>query len=253
MYTIPFDSNTLKSIITGEINSPEIDYVNSKIKGKNFITYFSNLKYKNLSINFLGVDLQEKNELICEYIKHNSMCRIEQLESTVLKCLFFYKNYDLSLVDQSKKDKEFLELSILSNEEIKLFVQNNIELIKELIELLDGVLLYAIKNLNAYSEEFGQFITNNVIIEKQQIGKTFVNMLSNESFNFHYYAALPKFDDMKYFEHYYDRPIYSGKTLIYYLTLQECLIFPILKMILGMEFTPEQLNQMYRETDAALI
>lgn len=253
MYTVPFDSDTLKSIITGEITSPEVDYANSKIKGKNFITYFSNLKYKNLSINFLDVEFQEKCDLICEFIKHNSTCHIDQLEATVLKCLFFYKNYDLSLVDQSKKDQEFFELSILSNEEIKLFVENNTGLVKELVELLDGVLLYAIKNLNAYSEEFGQFITNNVVEEKQQLGKTFVNFFSNECFNFHYYAALPKFDDIKYFEYYFDRPLYSGKTLIYYLTQESCLIFPILKLVLGMEFTPEQLNQMYRETDAALI
>ena len=51
MYTIPFDSETLRSIITGDIKSPEIDYTNSKIKGKNFITYLSNLKYESLNIN----------------------------------------------------------------------------------------------------------------------------------------------------------------------------------------------------------
>lgn len=253
MYTIPFDSDTLKLIITEEIKSPEIDYVNSTIKGKNFITYFSNLKYKNLNINFLDVSFEEKSDLICEFIKHNSTCHIEQLEATVLKCLFFYKNYDLSLVDESEKDKEFLKQSILSNEEIKLFVGKNKDLVKELVELLDGILLFAIKNLNAYSEEFGHFITDNVVVEKQQIGKTFVNMLTNDSFNFHYYAALPKFDDMKYFDYYFDRPIYSGKTLIYYLTLDSCLMFPILKLVLDIQFTPEQLNQMYRETDAALI
>jgi hypothetical protein len=253
MYTIPFDSDTLKSIITGEVISPEINYADSTIKGKNFITYFSNLKYKDLNIDFSTVELQEKTDLICEFIKHNSTCHIEQLEATVLKCLFFYKKYDLSLVDTSEKDKIFLQKSILSNTEIKSFVEQNISLIKELADLLDGILLFAIKNLNAYSEELGQFITNNIVVEKQQIGKTFVNMLSNESFNFHYYAALPKFDDIKYFDYYYDRPIYSGKTLIYYLTLENCLVFPILKMILDMQFTPDQLNQIYRETDAALI
>mgnify|MGYP003351634262 CR=1 FL=1 len=47
MHTIPFESDLLKQIITGEVDSLVIDYNNSKLKGTNFITYLSNLKYKN--------------------------------------------------------------------------------------------------------------------------------------------------------------------------------------------------------------
>ena len=253
MYTIPFDSETLKSIITGEVKSPAIDYVNSKIKGKNFITYLSNLKYENLNIDFSEVTFEEKCDLVSEFIKHNSTCHIEQLEATVLKSLFLFRGYDLSLVDKSEDDLPFLQKSILTNEEIKIFVEQNKDLIKELVELFDGILLLAIKNLNAYSQEFGSFITNNIVDEKQQIGKTFVNILMNPTFNFHYYASIPKFDDIKYFDYYFDRPIYSGKTLTYYLSSESCLFFPILKMILDMQFTPEQLNSMIKETDATLI
>jgi hypothetical protein len=253
MHTIPFDSETLKSIITGEIKSPAIDYVNSKIKGKNFVTYLSNLKYENLAIDFSDVSFEERTDLVCEFIKHNSTCHIEQLEATIIKCLFFYKNYDLSLVDKSEGDKPFLDKSILSNQEIQEFVEQNKDLIKQLSELMDGVLLYAIKNLNAYKDECGDFVTNNIVVEKQELGKTFVNLLTNTTFNCHYYRSLPNFDVIKYFDYYFDRPIYSGKTLIYYITSESCLIFPLLKMILDMTFTPEQLISMIEEADATLI
>ena len=113
MYTIPFDSETLRSIITGDIKSPEIDYNNSKIKGKNFITYLSNLKYQNLNIDFSSVCDEERYELVSEFIKHNSTCHIEQLEATVVKCLFYFKGYNLSLVDKSEDDKPFLEKCII--------------------------------------------------------------------------------------------------------------------------------------------
>jgi len=253
MYTIPFDSETLKSIITGEVKSPAIDYVNSKIKGKNFITYLSNLKYENLEINFSDVSFDERSELLSEFIKHNSTCRIEQLESTVVKSLFFYRGYNLTLVDKSEDDKPFLQKSILSNIEIQEFVKNNKNLVTQLSEILDGVLLYAIKNLNAYKEELGDFVTNNIVVEKQEIGKTFVNLFENPTFNCHYYSSLPKFDDLKYFDHYFDRPIYSGKTLINFITSPQCFIFPILKMIIDIKYTPEQLQTISEQLDATPI
>jgi hypothetical protein len=113
-------------------------------------------------------------------------------------------------------------------------------------------ILYAIKNLNAYKEAYGETITKNIETEKLNVGKTFVNLFSNETFNCHYYSSLPNFTLLKYFEHYYDRPIYSGQTLLSYLS-GNCVIFPLIKMIVDVEFTPEQLNQIQREADAALI
>jgi hypothetical protein len=253
MYTIPFDSETLKSIITGDIKSPELDYANSKIKGKNFVTYLSNLKYENLNIDFTNVSFEERCELVAEFIKHNSTCHIEQLEATVIKSLFFYRGYDLTLVDKSEDDKPTLDKCILSNQEIQQFVKNNNDLIGKLSELLDGVLLYAIKNLNAYKEELGDFVTTNIVTEKQDIGKTFVNLFENPTFNCHYYGSLPRFDDLKYFDHYFDRPIYSGKTLINFITSPQCLIFPLLKMIIDVQYTPEQLKTISEQLDATPI
>jgi hypothetical protein len=252
MLTIPFDAETLKKIITGEIEHPVVDYNNSKIKGKNFITYFSNLKYKSISINFTDVSVEEKQTLVAEYIKHQSMVKIEQLESTVIKCLFKKRGYDLSLVDQSEYDQEILSNAILSNEEIEQFVQDNGNLVDELCQILDGTILYAIKNLNAYKEVYGESITDNIEVDKLNVGKTFVSLFANETFNCHYYSTLPDFTRLKYFEHYYDRPIYSGQTLMSHIT-GNCVIFPLIKMIVDVEFTPDQLNEIYRETDAALI
>ena len=249
MYIIPFDSEILRSIITGEIKSPQIDYANSKIKGKNFITYLSNLKYESLNIQLGSVSFEERCELVSEFIKHNSTCHINQLEATVIKCLFYFRGYDLSLVDKSEDDKETLSQCILSNDEVHQFVEQNKDLIKQLSEILDGVLLYAIKNLTAYKEELGDFITNNIVTEKQDIGKTFVNLFDNITFNCHYYSSVPNFDNIKYFDHYFDRPIYSGKTLINFITSPQCLIFPLLRMTLETPITAEQFQSIYEETN----
>jgi hypothetical protein len=249
MYIAPFDSDTLKKIITGEIDSPEVNYKDSTIKGKNFITYFSNLKYKTVNVDFTDISIDEKNELLCEYIKHNSTANIEQLLATVIKIIFYQKQYDLYLVDKSKLDAEYLQKSILTNSEIQEFVLENRQLVKTLCDILDGTILYAIKNLKAYKKEHGDFITNNIVVDKQEVGKTFVNLFTNETFNSHYYAAIPKFDDINYFEFYFDRPIYSGKTLMSHIT-EGCIIFPLLKIMLETPLTTEQFQSIYEETHA---
>ena len=249
MYIAPFDSDTLKKIITGEIDSPEVNYKESTIKGKNFITYFSNLKYKTINIDFTDTSVGNKKQLLVEYIKHNSTANIEQLLVTLIKVTFCQRGYDLSLVDKSKSDAAYLQKSILTNSEIQEFVQENEHLVKTLCDILDGTILYAIKNLNAYKEELGDFITNNIIVDKQEVGKTFVNLFTNETFNSHYYASIPKFDDINYFEFYFDRPIYSGKTLMSHIT-EGCIIFPLLKIMLETPLTAEQFQSIYEETNA---
>jgi hypothetical protein len=249
MYIVPFDSDTLKKIITGEINSPEVNYKESTIKGKNFITYFSNLKYKTINIDFTDISIGDKHELLIEYIKHNSTANIEQLLVTLIKVIFYQRGYNLYLVDESKSDSEYLQKSILTNSEIQEFVLENKQLVKTLCDILDGTLLYAIKNLTVYKKQLGDFITNNIVIDKQEVGKTFVNLFSNETFNSHYYASIPKFDDIKYFEFYFDRPIYSGKTLMSHIT-EGCIIFPLLKIMLETPLTTEQFQSIYEETNA---
>lgn len=252
MYVIPFDSDNLRKIITGEIDSPKIDYVNSTIKGKNFITYFSNLKYKNIEIDLSEVSTEEKEQLLTDFIKHQSTVHIEQFEATLLKCLFYYKGFDLSEVDKSELDVPFLSKSILTNDEIMMYVEKHSALVREVVDILDGTLLYAIKNLNSYKEEFGDEITKNIVVDKTEVGKTFVNLFNNDTFNSYYYSWLPAFENLKYFEHYFDRPIYSGQLLISFIS-KDCVLFPMLKMVMDNTLSVEQIKQIYEETDATLI
>ncbi len=252
MYTAPFDSETLKRIISGELDNIEIDCVNSKLMGKNLLTYLSNLKYKNLSLNTSGLTIEDKNTLVVEYIKHQSSVSVKQIESAVIKAVFSFKGFDLDLVDKSVDDYEVLSDSILSNEEIVALIESNKELFKELVEILDGVLLYAIKNLNEYKDTFGEVIGNATVTDKGIVGKTFTNLLTNPAFNSHYYSVLVPFEQIKYFEYYFDRPIYSGKTLISFMH-GDCLIFPLLKMILDQTFDHEQLREIQETADAASI
>ena len=253
MYTIPFSTEVLQDIVSGKVSNIVIDYNNSSIKQKNLITYLSNLNISNVTIDFSNTPLNERQILVLEYIKHQSMCHVPQLEATLLKCLFAVKGYNLAEVDQSEYDQEYLGMSILTNEEISLFVEENKDLLDTAKNIIDGIVLYAISNLNDYKAVYeGNQVSVNRVEQAQQVGKTFVNLLSNETFNAHYYAGLPAFENLTYYDHYYDRPIYSGKNMLYYLG-GDCVVFPLLKLILDQRYTSQDLENFYKQTDAALI
>jgi hypothetical protein len=253
MYTIPFSIDVLQDIVSGKVSDVVIDYNASTIKQKNLITYLSNLNIKNITIDFSNTALEDKEILVVEYIKHQSMCHVLQLEATLLKCLFAIKQYDLFAVDQSEYDQEYLSMSILSNSEISKFVTDNKELLSTMQNILDGIVLFAISNLNDYKAVYDNpQVSVNRVERAEQVGKTFVNLLSNETFNAHYYAGLPAFETLTYYDHYYDRPIYSGKNMLYYLG-GDCVIFPLLKIILDQRYTSQDLENFYKQTDAALI
>ena len=242
MYTVPFDVDTLKAIVSGEISDVIVEYKSSKIKGKNLITYFSNLKNVSVQLDFTDVSMEDKFDLIEHYIKHQSTVSIKQLENTVVYCLLLHKNI---FVDEDYD-------SIITEQETKKFISTHHELIDKLAQILDGTLLYAIKNLSKYKQEFGDFITHNVVVEQQEVGKTFVNLYQNEIFNFHYYSQIPHLGSLQYFEHYYDRPIYSGQTLLSKLQ-DKCVIYPILKMILDVKYSLDDLTKIREEANAALV
>jgi hypothetical protein len=130
-----------------------------------------------------------------------------------------------------------------------LFVGENKDLVKTLVEILDGTLLYAINNLNHFKQHYSS-VTENIVVEKQEIGKTFVNLFQNEIFNSYYYSILSDFSQLKYFEHYFDRPIYSGQTLLPFISGQ-CVIFPLLKMILDGAMNMDDFNKIKEETPNA--
>lgn len=243
MYTVPFDSEVLKKIITGQEQSPVIDYKNSKLKNKNILTYFSNLKYKNLTIDFSGVSYEEKQELLVDYIKHQSTVNIEQLVDTLVRILFHFRGFDLKRFDDSIGERP----SILTIEEVQKFVATNESLVAELTSILDSVVLYAVKNLNEYKKNHGDSIGINVIQEKQEVGKTFVNVFQNEDFNCHYYAVLPDFSMLAYYEHYFDRPIYSGKTLMNYIS-SGSLLYALIMMAVNNDLSETQLEELKNVT-----
>jgi hypothetical protein len=245
MHAIPFDVDTLKRFITDENHYIiEIDYKNSKLKGKHFLLYLSNLKKLDFQINLEGVSFEERCELLIEYIKSQTTLDLVQFRRSIIKILFRIKMYDLELVNET--EGVFFSDQIIKDNEIDLLIQKDVQLFKDLEGIIDGVILYAIKNINRYKQELGDYITPNIVKESTAVGKTWVNLFQDPVFNENYLASIPNFDDLLYYEYYYDKPIYSGNILLNYLN-NDCLIFPILDLILDEFLTPYQLSDLEKE------
>ena len=238
MLTVPFSIDNLKKIISGELQTPEIDLSLSTIKNQTLLTYLYNLNIKDLKINFENLSIQEKRDLFLSYLNHKSILEITNFSETYLKFLFNLKD----IVDLDEDAQEILQSSIFTNSEISQLMSNDAEL-REAIEhaafVLDGIIIHLILNTNdvkiKLDEEFGKI---GIHKDPNWIGHTWVNLLKHPVFNSYYYSKMPELKEMVYFPYQYCEPIYKGKPLFDFLN-ESVVVTTLYEMSLGLDKTED--------------
>jgi hypothetical protein len=219
--TAPFQIEDLKKIVSGDIESLEIDIKESKIKNQSLLTYIYNLNLKNPKIHFAEATLQERRDFFVSYINHKTIVEVDSLNETYLRFLFNLKN--ITDIDEDAEE-ELLQKSIFTVDEVTLLMNTDQEL-RDLVErsafLLDGIIVHLILSLNDVvlmaDEEFQKV---GVLDDKNWLGHTWVNLLKSPIFNVHYYSKMPELKELVYFPYYYVESIYKGQPLISFLS--EC-------------------------------
>lgn len=217
MLSAPFDINQLKSIVSGEIVSPEIDLTNSKIKNQSLLTYIYNLNIEDARINCDTASFEERRDLFLSYLNHKTVVNVVGFNETYLKCLFNLKE----ITDLDEDAVEELKLSIFSDEEIATMMANDAD-IRSAVEksafVLDGIIIHLMLNTNdvtiSLTDDFGSI---GVLNDPSWVGHTWVNLLKNPVFNVYYYSKMPEMKELVYFPYQYSEPIYRGKPLFEYL------------------------------------
>ena len=238
MLTVPFSIDNLKKIISGELQTPEIDLSLSTIKNQTLLTYLYNLNIKDLKINFENLSIQEKRDLFLSYLNHKSILEITNFSETYLKFLFNLKD----IVDLDEDAQEILQSSIFTDSEISQLMSNDAEL-REAIEhaafVLDGIIIHLILNTNdvkiKLDEEFGKI---GIHKDPNWIGHTWVNLLKHPVFNSYYYSKMPELKEMVYFPYQYCEPIYKGKPLFDFLN-ESVVVTTLYEMSLGLDKTED--------------
>lgn len=185
--TVPISIENLKKYFIDKEVSYVIDYQNSSLKGKKFLTYLSNL---DLPTDIKNPDL----ELVKEYLHSISLLNVSSLENIVIDILFEFKNI-------SKENK------------YKNFINENKDIISKWREKLESLSIFNLYSINSdefkdYAKSFPSDDTNSLD------GINFVSLLKHE--RFYLFFKNINNDIVKFYTHYFEDYMFKGKNLFSY-------------------------------------
>lgn len=170
-YTIPLESNDLKNILDNidelhdkveiDIHDAKLPIADMKMKSKAIFTYLrnTNIFSHQIKINFDNCTFEEKEAFLLLFMQAKYRIDLLTLKHTWIKIL---KKYDKC---------DFEDYSILTDEEIDKFIENNKDYISNLYQFIISI---PIGSINLFNERFKNGMNANLEID--------VNELEHSSF-----------------------------------------------------------------------
>ena len=203
--TVPIEINKLQEYFNDKEYRFEINYNNSSLQKKEFLTYLSNLEIPSDLISPIQLSYEIKSSLLYEYMVFPAITLISTLNLAVSSIIFRAKGYDL---------KDAYPNPYFSEEEADLFIEENNELIQKWITFLDSCTIYAQKSIPELNEM--DFLTGGIetIEDRNYIGHNVVNLFSLDFFFHNYYSK--ELGTLYYFKYQFDDRMFKGLDLNYY-------------------------------------
>ena len=203
--TVPIEINKLQEYFNDKEYRFEINYNNSSLQKKEFLTYLSNLEIPSDLISPIQLSYEIKSSLLYEYMVFPAITLISTLNLAVSSVIFRAKGYDL---------KDAYPNPYFSEEEADLFIEENNEVIQKWITFLDSCTIYAQKSIPELNEM--DFLTGGIetIEDRNYIGHNVVNLFSLDFFFHNYYSK--ELGTLYYFKYQFDDRMFKGLDLNYY-------------------------------------
>ena len=203
--TVPIEINKLQEYFNDKEYRFEINYNNSSLQKKEFLTYLSNLEIPSDLVSPVQLSYEIKSLLLYEYMVLPAITLISTLNLAVSSVIFRAKGYDL---------KDAYPNPYFSEKEADLFIEQNNEVIQKWITFLDSCTIYAQKSIPELNEM--DFLTGGIetIEDRNYIGHNVVNLFSLDFFFHNYYSK--ELGTLYYFKYQFDDRMFKGLDLNYY-------------------------------------
>ena len=225
---LPLDDNQLLEFIDNQDKVYVIDFSKNTLDNQTALTYLSNLEMK-CNIDFSGLSLEQKFDLIQTYMTFDSMVSIENLEKLVLQIFNQYKGISL----------EDCNLNILSKEEITTFIDKNQELLQKYDEVFSSIFFFNL--LSYYNEEEKELMKKGcekIIQNPRYIGINFVNLLKYPEFYAQFLLDKPRYT--YYFQEYFEDYMFKGYNLFKFLETENNIILRVFSDIFNSTIVKEE-------------
>jgi hypothetical protein len=188
--TAPICIEDLKKYFSDNNSFYLISYKDSSLRGKNLLTYLSNLDIPS-DINFSGTSEEDIKSLFDDYIRLEIICNIPSLEKIMIEVI--------------KQRKEIGKENFFRK-----FIKDNEDMIDLWISKLDSLTLYNLYVVD--NEEFKNFVSSHPIDETDSlIGINFVSLLKHIEF-YDTYQVIEK-SSLKFYKKYFEDYMFKGKNM----------------------------------------
>ena len=186
---LPYKIEEMEQI---QANGAEIDMsdINFPVEGeKTRITfiYLRNTDFNNITFDFSNTSYEDKKDFLISYMTGDITYKIQELIDTWQVIVCNYKNFNYNIK------------SILTNEEIQKFIEENISLVEEVVRFLESLLIAVISRLEF---EDGSIKMDVEEIEDVSFNKNIYNLITKD-FIFAISMFEPSFKPAMYKSHFY--------------------------------------------------
>jgi len=205
--TAPISMENLQLAMTDPEIAIIIDYANSTLRGKQLLTYLSNLALPFDVKITSEVSKDERFELVREYMSMNGLLGAPSLVLTVGSILTALKGND----DFYKG----LRNPVLNADEIIEFIKENQKMVSKWKIVMDSMIVYAMKASKKFQDAFGDpKLKYENIDDETAIGKNFVHLFDVAIFMEEFFKVPG--NKFYYFTKQFEDYMFAQQNLFYY-------------------------------------
>jgi hypothetical protein len=211
---VPIELKNLKKYFEDKTETYNIDYIGSKLKGAQFLTYISNL---DIPCDISNYD----DELLLAYFETQMLVNIPMLERVAMQVLFEHKGLIKNVVHGA-------------------FISQNLEIIEQWANKLESLPLY---NMSIIGEgAFKDFVDSYPKDDSNDVkGINFVSLLKHKDFYFYYNKSNEK--NVRYYTKYFTEYMFKGKSLFDYWGVKENPMFLMTWAVAEGKFDTKKYNE----------
>lgn len=233
---VPLEIDSIKEFFEKKDLFFIINYGKSQVKGSMFLTYISNLDLP-CEIDLSEATTEEKFSLIKIYMETRNMNSSDVLKLTVAELILTYKEFDVAGLFKN---------SVLTADEKKQFINDNIQLFKKWDQFLASTLVFLLKVFPDLNEAIKIEEKVSEINDPSFIGLNVVHLFSVPSFLEFYMTTAPA-EEICYFKVQFEEYMFKGKNFFHYYNCEENTFMLLMSAILKGDIKPQELLDIANE------
>lgn len=200
-----------------------IDYTQSKLQDKVFLTYLSNLDVPCDLDPQVPLSKEQKFSLLKAYLEIKNICDIPTLNMAMAELLLMLTGIDPSFL---------LNRRFLTDDEAKEFMDLNSKEVIKWVVFVDSTMVFLLKTFQDLDEVLNVETTYQTIDDPHFVGLNVVNLLGIPGFLELYFSKDREYC-MKYLKQQFENHMFKGKSLYNYYVNDVNMFVPLLSSLIA--------------------